>query len=311
MALRLLILPMLLLFVSTVWTQDEPLWEESDFMKGEQAEHFLSDDPQSSGEDELFIPVREKPHSKPETESEESEETKTEAMEVTSFKPVEFNFEHKYTVSTVHPDSSDLMPRKPDHSADDDDQNELEPHQIVEEEVLQVSQGRPLFNERKPDTTNPEEDAKNTTASAVGENLKRTQSEGLSKIAIIGISIGAIFLLWLLLCPVVCILCRRRDKKKEKEAEKYKMKNGVPAQQKHPLVDNHAALTELGLVPGDDANKPAANGKEKEYSKEALNAEELQSLSNSHSLDNSHLPAVANLPNRAPLASTENLDTEV
>ena len=269
--------------------------------------HYANDDPDGSGEDDLFIPVPDKPKlTKSRPQPDETEEVTQEVtVEHTSFKPVELSFEHKNVVSTeeqstVNPDGSD--PQLEESTAEneplDNEENELNPDK--ERKISSESTGVSV-------TISDNDQDFNETGVAMGETTKRTHGEGLSNIAKIGIAMGCIVLFWLLLCPIVCIICRRRDKKREKRAEEYKLKNGVPLHQ-HPLVDE-VVLTELGQ----NKHNNQSNGKQKLYGNDAHSAEELQRLSNqTNGCSKSNGPAVKKpFPGSAPLASEEALDTEV
>ena len=293
--------------------------------------HYANDGHEGSGEDDFFIPVPEKPKlpkSRPEAEDIENvtDASLDTLVERTSFTPVEFNIEHKYVLSTTedqsitNPEGSD--PKLEESTAESEplpeQENELDPDkettEVIEKEETAPHSSIPSDTDDKADggefKVSDNGHDNNETSVALGENTERTHSDGLSNIAKIGIAMGCIVVFWLLICPVVCIVCRRRDRKREKRAEEYKLKNGVPHHQ-HPLVEE-IVITELGQ----NGNKNQSNGKQKLYGNDAHSAEELQRLSNqaNGSNNSNHSEPVIKkkpFPGSAPLASEEALDTEV
>ena len=292
--------------------------------------HYVNDGHEGSGEDDFFIPVPEKPKlpkSRPEPEDTENvtDANLDTLVEHTSFTPVEFNIEHKYVLSTTkdesisNPERSD--PELEESTAESEPLPELENELDPDKEPMEsIEKEETAPHSSIPSDTNDKAGVgefkvsdnghdNNETSVPLGENTERTRSDGLSNIAKIGIAMGCIVVFWLLICPVVCIVCRRRDRKREKRAEEYKLKNGVPHHQ-HPLVEE-LVITELGQ----NENKNQSNGKQKLYGNDAHSAEELQRLSNqaNGSNNSNHSEPVTKkpFPGRAPLASEEALDTEV
>ena len=308
--------------------------------------HYSNDDPEASGDDDDLIPVgkpvlpKSRPKPVPETNTAETAEV---TVEHTSFKPIEFNFEHKYPVlsgeqSTVHPDatSPDEPITEAEGEPEEESENELDQVEEKKEETVKLQSVKvnkeeegelQLKSEKKPDAEkdDDEDDTEdhsdiidngheyNETGDTFGETTKRRHSNELSNIAKIGIAIGCIVVFWMLLCPIVCIVCRRRDKKREKRAqEEYKLKNGVPPHQHH-LVEE-LVLTELGQHEKHQSNGKQ-NDKQKLYGNDAHSAEELQHLSNQSNSSNHSSDVLTRKPKtflgQAPLASEEALDTEV
>ena len=313
-------------------SEDQTLGLKTDELFGIESEtdlnsvHYVNDGHEGSGEDDFFIPVPEKPKlpkSRPKLEDTENvtDANMETTVEHTSFTPVEFNIEHKYALSTTedqsttNPERSDPKPEEstPESEPLPEQENELEPHKELIESMEKEEETAPSDADEKADggefKVSDNGHDNNETNVVFGENTKRTHSDGLSNIAKIGIAMGCIVVFWLLICPVVCIICRRRDRKREKRAEEYKLKNGVPHQQ-HPLVEE-LVITELGQ----NDNKNQSNGKQKLYGTEAQSAEELQCLSsqaNGSNISNNSEPVVKKpFPGNAPLASEEALDTEV
>ena len=317
-------------------SEDQNLGLKTDELFGTESEtdlnsvHYVNDGHEGSGEDDFFIPVPEKPKlpkSRPKLEDMENmTDTNLEAtVEHTSFTPVEFNIEHKYAVSTTEDQSTTnsessgpkLEESTPGSEPLPEEENELdpdkEPMESIEKEETALQSSIPSDTKEKANTgefkVSDNGHDNNETTEVFGENTKRTHSDELSNIAKIGIAMGCIVVFWLLICPVVCTICRRRDRKREKRAEEYKLKNGVPHHQ-HPLMEE-LVITELGQ----NDNKNQSNGKQKLYGNDAHSAEELQRLgnqANGSNISNHSEPVVKKpFPGSAPLASEEALDTEV
>ena len=314
--------------------EDQNLGLKTDELFGSETDsnnvNYVNDGHEGSGEDDFFIPVPEKPKLPKSRPKPEDTENVTDAyleasVERTSFTPVEFNIEHKYALSTTEDESTTYRERsdpKLEESTVESEpfpeqENELdpdkEPVESIEKEETAPHSSIPSDTDDKAGEgefkVSENGHDNNETSAVLGETTERTHSDGLSNIAKIGIAMGCIVVFWLLICPVVCIVCRRRDRKREKRAEEYKLKNGVPLHQ-HPLVEE-LVITELGQ----NESKNQSNGKQKLYGTEAHSAEELQRLSNQangSNISNHSEPVVKKpFPGRAPLASEEALDTEV
>ncbi len=272
---------------------------------------FSNDDPESSGEaDENLIPVRPPPKALPKSRPDATPEPE---VERTSFKPVDLAFEHKLPVT----DQGESHTARPD-----DAENELIPERVEEKETVAL-EAAPARTAHEPAASPAEHGGlfdngvvrSNDTDAPSRETTERTRREGLSNIAKIGIAMGAILAFWLLLCPIVCIVCRSWDKKREKRALESNALKNANLKQQHPLMGD-LVVTELGIKDGGvkDGGKPASKKKEKPHKKDAKNADELKRLGNapkpSNALSNKH-SGIVRKPGMAPLASVENLDTEV
>ncbi len=125
-----------------------------------------------------------------------------------------------------------------------------------------------------------------------------------------------VVLVWLILGPVICIVCRQRDKQKDKRGEEEKIKNGGP-------LPGDLMLTELGMEDHGKQNGGQNGGiviKERLYANEAHNEDELHSLNQSNSSPSHESPRMYNghiipeglvPPGKAPIAKIDSLDTEV